>query len=65
VVADEPRCDFLIEWDRLHHGGYVVVIAVGLVDETTAIGQDPDDSGFSAIDDMRVKASAAPPIGHD
>ena len=65
MVADEPRHNFLAGRQGRDHRRYVIVIAIGLVDETTAIGQDADDSGLAAIDNVRVEAFSAVAIGHD
>jgi hypothetical protein len=41
------------------------VIAIGLVNETTAIGKDADDSRFATVDDMRIETLSAIAIRHD
>ena len=41
------------------------MIAVGLIHETTAIGQNADDSRLSAVDDVWVETDAFIAIAHD
>src|SRR5438876_2068892 len=41
------------------------MIAVGLVHEATAIGQNADDSRLSAVNDVWVETDAAIAIAHD
>ncbi|MNP13472.1 hypothetical protein D3C76_1057540 [compost metagenome] len=46
------------------HGGDVIVITIGFVDEALAVGQHADDARFAALDDVREVAMAAVLVGH-
>ena len=58
MVADEPRRDFLTLRHCRHHGGRVVVVAIGFVDEALAAGQHADHTGLGPVDDVREVANA-------
>ena len=63
-VADQPGRDLLSGRHRPQHRRHIVVVAVALVAEASAIGEHTDDTGLAALDDVRKSAGAAIGIGY-